>query len=148
MIRTPFFFSVLAFLVAGALAVGVAVVAAITIERRSIEAVNDLLMAEGFEWAEVDADGLQVFLQGTAPDEASRFLAESRAASVADADRVINHVEIRVVDVPTAPRFSLDMLRNGDGIQIIGLVPGVNGGEEVAAAIEAIADGAEVTDMV
>jgi OOP family OmpA-OmpF porin len=148
MIRTPFFFTVLAFLVAGALAIGVAVIAAITIERRSIEAVNDVLVSEGFAWAEVNADGLQVFLQGTAPDEASRFLAESRAASVVDADRVINHVEIRVIDAPTAPRFSLDMLRNGDGIQIIGLVPGVNGGEEVAAAIEAIADGAEVTDMV
>ncbi len=148
MIRSPFFFTVLSFVTAGALAFGVAVVSAITIERRSIEAVNEVLMSEGFTWAEVDANGLQVFLQGTAPDEASRFLAESRAGSVVDADRVVNNVDIRVIDAAPAPRFSLDMLRNGDGIQIIGLVPGENGGEEVAEAIEAIADGANVTDMV
>jgi OOP family OmpA-OmpF porin len=65
-----------------------------------------------------------------------------------DADRVVNNVDIRETDAAPPPRFSLDMLRNGDGIQIIGLVPGANGGEEVAEAIEAIADGAEVTDMV
>jgi OOP family OmpA-OmpF porin len=126
----------------------VAIITAIAIERRSIEDVSALLMSEGFTWVEVDADGLQVFLQGTAPDEASRFLAESRAGSVVDADRVVNNVDIRETDAAPPPRFSLDMLRNGDGIQIIGLVPGANGGEEVAEAIEAIADGAEVTDMV
>jgi len=148
MLRTPFFVIILAFVAAGALAIGVAIVTAITIERRSIEAVSALLETEGFTWAEVDADGLQVILQGTAPDEASRFLAESRAGSIVDSGRVVNRVNIRVTDFAPAPRFSLDMLRNGDGIQIIGLVPGENGGEEVAEAIEAIADGAEVTDMV
>lgn len=148
MLRTPFFFTVLAFVTAGALAIGVAIVTAISIERRSIEAVSALLETEGFSWAEVDADGLQVILQGIAPDEASRFMAESRAGSLVDAGRVVNQVDIRVTDVAPVPRFSLDMLRNGDGIQIIGLVPGENGGEEVAEAIEAIADGAEVTDMV
>jgi OOP family OmpA-OmpF porin len=148
MIRTPFFVAILSFALAGALALAVAVAAAITIERRSTEAVREVLAEEGFDWAEVEADGLQVFLRGTAPDEASRFMPESRAGSVVDADRVVNEVDIQVTDAAPAPRFSLDMLRNGDGIQIIGLVPGVNGGEEVAAAIEGIADGAEVTDMV
>lgn len=148
MSRTPIFFTALSFIAAAGLAFAVAVAAAITIERRSIEEVRDLLVDEGFTWVEVDADGLQVFLQGTAPDEASRFLAESRAGSVVDADRVVNNVDIREVEETPIPRFSLDMLRNGDGIQIIGLVPGENGGEEVAEAIEAIADGAEVTDMV
>jgi OOP family OmpA-OmpF porin len=148
MIRSPLFVTVLSFIAAGAVAIVVAIVTAIAIERRSIEDVSALLMSEGFTWVEVDADGLQVFLQGTAPDEASRFLAESRAGSVVDADRVVNNVDIRETDAAPPPRFSLDMLRNGDGIQIIGLVPGENGGEEVAEAIEAIADGAEVTDMV
>jgi OOP family OmpA-OmpF porin len=148
MLRTPLFFTILSFIVAGVAAIAVAVVTAIAIERRSIEDVNALLMSEGFTWAEIDADGLQVFIQGTAPDEASRFLAESRAASVVDADRVVNNADIRVIDAAPVPRFSLDMLRNGDGIQIIGLVPGDNGGEDVAEAIESIADGAGVTDMV
>ncbi|MDG4649841.1 OmpA family protein [Roseibacterium sp. SDUM158017] len=148
MIRTPFFAVILSFIAAGALSLGVAVVAAITIERRSIEAVSEVLEEEGFHWAEVDADGLQIFLRGTAPDEASRFLAESRAGSVIDGDRVVNEAAIEIRDTAAAPRFSLDMLRNGDGIQIIGLVPGVDGGDEIADAIESIADGTEVTDMV
>jgi len=33
-----------------------------------------------------------------------------------DAGRVVNQVDIRVTDVAPVPRFSLDMLRNGDGI--------------------------------
>jgi OOP family OmpA-OmpF porin len=67
-----------------------------------------------------------------------------------DADRIVNEVGIEVRDTRPAPRFSLDILRNNEGIQIIGLVPGVNGegGEDIARAIEGIADGAEVTDMV
>ncbi|MFW5641913.1 MAG: OmpA family protein [Roseicyclus sp.] len=148
MIHTPFLAAALSFVAAAALSLGVAVVAATTIERRSIEAVRSVLAGEGFGWAEVDADGLQLFLRGVAPDEASRFLAESRAGAVIDASRVVNLATIEPRDSRPAPRFSLDMLRNGDGIQIIGLVPGENGGREVAAAIEAIADGAEVTDMV
>jgi OOP family OmpA-OmpF porin len=146
--QTSFLVAVLSFVAAAALSLGVAVVAAITIERRSIEAVQGVLAEEGFGWAEVGADGLQVFLDGVAPDEASRFLAESRASTVVDASRVVNLATIEPRDTRPAPRFSLDILRNGEGIQIIGLVPGENGGREVAAAIEAIADGAEVTDMV
>jgi OOP family OmpA-OmpF porin len=148
MSRTPFLVTILCFAGAAALSLGVAVVAATTIERRSTEAVSQVLAEEGFDWAEVESDGLQIYLRGTAPDEASRFLAESRAGSVIDADRVVNQVGIELRDTATAPRFSLDMLRNGDGIQIIGLVPGANGGAEIAEAIEGIADGAEVTDMV
>jgi OOP family OmpA-OmpF porin len=138
----------LSFVAAAALSLGVAVVTAIAIERRSIEEVSGVLTEEGFGWAEVEADGLQVFLSGVAPDEASRFLAESRAGTVIDASRVVNLATIEPRDRRPAPRFSLDILRNGDGIQIIGLVPGENGGHEVAEAIEAIAGGAEVTDMV
>lgn len=148
MIRTQFLVAILSFVIAAALSIGVAIFGAIAIERRSIEGVREVLDAEGFDWAEVTADGLQVIIQGTAPDEASRFLAESRAATVVEAQRIVNEAGIAERDARPAPRFSLDILRNGDGIQIIGLVPGENGGAEVAAAIENIADGAEVTDMV
>jgi OOP family OmpA-OmpF porin len=67
MLRTPLFFTILSFIVAGVAAIAVAVVTAIAIERRSIEDVNALLMSEGFTWAEVDADGLQVFIAGHRP---------------------------------------------------------------------------------
>jgi OOP family OmpA-OmpF porin len=73
-------------------------------------------------------------LQGTAPDEASRFLAESRAASVVDADRVVNNADIRVTDAAPAAallaRHAAKRRRHPDHRP----GPGDNGGEEVASA--------------
>ncbi len=135
------------FAVAAILAVVTAVVAAITIERRSIEDVITSLEADGITWVEVSANGLQIFLDGTAPDEASRFRAQSGAAAIVDADRVINRLDVAAADTSAPPRFSLDMLRNGDGIQLIGLIPGQDGDEAFAIA-ESIADIAGEADVV
>ncbi len=135
------------FAVAAVLAVVTAVVAAITIERRSIEDVVTSLEADGITWVEVSANGLQIFLDGTAPDEASRFRAQSGAAAIVDADRVINRLDVAAADTSEPPRFSLDMLRNGDGIQLIGLIPGPDGDEAFAIA-ESIADIAGEADVV
>lgn len=138
------------FAVAGGLAVVTAIIAALTIERRSTEDILTSLEADGIVWVDVTANGLQVFLDGTAPDEASRFRAQTRASAIVDADRVINRLEVAAVDASVAPRFSLDMLRNGDGIQLIGLIPGPQGDEAfaVAEAIADIAGSAEVVNMV
>ncbi len=136
------------FILAAILAVGVAILAATTVERRSIEAVETRMTIEGLEWVAVDADGLQVFLQGTAPDEAENFRAFTLAGSVVDADRVNNLMTVRETDTVTPPRFSVDMLRNNDGIQLIGLVPLETGSAAVAEAIEDIAEGVDVTDMI
>lgn len=138
------------FAVAGGLAVATAIFAAITIEQRSTEDIITSLQADGIEWVEVSANGLQVFLDGTAPDEASRFRAETRATAMVDADRVVNRLEVEIADASEPPRFSLDMLRNGDGIQLIGLIPGPEGDEAfaVAEAIADIAGSAEVVNMV
>lgn len=138
------------FVVAGALSVGVAIFAAFTIEDRTTADINTALEADGIAWAEVSANGLQIFLDGTAPDEASRFRAETRASALVDPDRVINRLDVAVADTTTPPRFSLDMLRNGDGIQLIGLIPAPDGDEAfaVAEAIADIAGAAEVVNMV
>lgn len=138
------------FTVAGGLAVATAIFAALTIERRSTEDILTSLEADGIEWVDVSANGLQVFLDGTAPDEASRFRAETRAGGIVDSDRVINRLEVAAIDASAPPRFSLDMLRNGDGIQLIGLIPGPQGDEAfaVAEAIADIAGSAEVVNMV
>lgn len=115
-----------------------------------MEDINTSLEADGIEWVEVSANGLQVFLDGTAPDEASRFRAETRATALVDADRVNNRLEVEAADASEPPRFSLDMLRNGDGIQLIGLIPGPEGDEAfaVAEAIADIAGSADVVNMV
>lgn len=138
------------FAAAGGLSVVTAIFAALTIEHRSTEDIITSLEADGIQWVEVSANGLQVFLDGTAPDEATRFRAETRASAIVDADRVINRLEVAAFEVSEPPRFSLDMLRNGDGIQLIGLIPGPEGDEAfaVAEAIADIAGSADVVNMV
>lgn len=135
------------FVIAGALAVGVAIFSALVIERRTTEDVGRALEADGIDWVEVSANGLQVFLDGTAPDEAARFRAQTQASALIDADRVINRLDVAAQDFSTPPRFSLDMLRNGDGIQLIGLIPAPDGDEAFAVA-ETIADIAGDADVV
>ena len=64
-----------------------------------------------------------------------------------DPDRVINRLDVTAIGSSAPPRFSLDMLRNGDGIQLIGLIPAPEGDEAFAVA-EAIADIAGTADVV
>ncbi len=137
-----------AFAVAATLSVAAAIITAQQIEDRSTEAVAFAMREAGMDWVAVHADGLQLYLTGTAPDEASRLRSYSRAAAVVDADRIVNQQDVIDPATITPPRFSLDMLRNGDGIQLIGLIPTAVGSEAVAAAIAAISEGVEVVDMV
>jgi OOP family OmpA-OmpF porin len=116
-------------LAAGAYALALAVfllvawASAAVIESRSASAVTSRLLAEGFTWATVTADGLQVQLTGTAPNEAARFRAVNLAGSIVDAARMRDGLEVRPARAIEAPRFSVEMLRNEDNIQLIGLLP-------------------------
>lgn len=101
----------------------VAWAAVFVIEGRSSNAVNSRLLAEGYTWALVDANGLQVILTGTAPNEATRFRAVNLAGSVVDSTRVVDQFDVTPASAVQAPRFSVEMLRNDDGIQLIGLLP-------------------------
>lgn len=96
---------------------------ALVIENRSAAAVNSALMTEGNTWATAQSDGLQVVLTGTAPNEALRFRTVNLAGSIVDASRVRDQLDVTPASAITAPRFSVEMLRNDDGIQLIGLVP-------------------------
>ena len=135
------------FVAAGVISVGVAIVAARVIERSTTEDIETALRADGITWVEVSANGLRVYLDGTAPDEAARFRAQTQASGIVDADRVVNRLDVQALDFTAPPRFSLDMLRNGDGIQLIGLIPAPRGDEAFAVA-EAIADIAGDADVV
>ncbi len=140
--------AILAFVIAAALSAVVATVAAVRIEDRSTEAVEFAMREEGLDWVRVAADGLQVELTGVAPDEAARFRAISRAGAVVDADRVIDALEVAEADRIAPPEFTLEMLRNGDGISLIGLIPDEVGREAVADGIDDIRAGVEVANMV
>jgi OOP family OmpA-OmpF porin len=136
-----------AFLVAALLAFLGAFWAAVAIETRSAAAVRSELLNAGMTWASVEPDGLQVKLVGTAPDEAARFRAVNLAGSVIDAARIRDRLDVIPVRAIEAPRFSVEMLRNDDGIQLIGLLPETIVGPPLAEEAAAMAAGLQVTDM-
>lgn len=148
MIRLPFLFTTGSFVVAGGLAVLTAGFLAVAMERRSVEAVEAALEDGGMDWAEVSADGLRVYLTGTAPSEASAFRAASRVGAILDADRVINQLQVARRDAAEPPRFSVDVLRTSAGIQVIGLVPAASGVSPISDAIAAIENGGEIANLV
>ncbi|PWK59895.1 OmpA family protein [Roseicyclus mahoneyensis] len=148
MIRIQTFIATGSFALAGALAVVTAGFLALAMENRSVETIEQVLHEGGMGWAEVSANGLQVYLDGTAPSEASAFRAASRAGAIIDADRVVNRIEIARRDAATPPRFSVDVLRTPTGIQVIGLVPAETGLDPINAAIAGIANGGDVANLV
>ena len=136
----------LAVLLGGAACFGVAVAAVSAVESQSRREVTIQLVEAGHEWADVEIDGLQVIMSGTAPDEAARFAAITTAGTVVDASRVIDRIEIAQRDAADAPPFSVDILRNDDGVSLIGLVPADEDRDAILEHIGAIGD-VDVTDL-
>ncbi|MEZ5796014.1 MAG: OmpA family protein [Paracoccaceae bacterium] len=142
----------LAFALAGLIMLGVALVAAMVIEARSETVIRAGLERAGLPWAEVETDGLQVTLSGTAPDEASRYRALNVVGALVDSSRVRDALDVTPTLALAAPRFSVEMLRNDDGIQLIGLLPEkpeAGGIDETAlvAAADAMMPGVEVDNL-
>jgi OOP family OmpA-OmpF porin len=137
----------LAFFCAAVLSALVALWAAGTVERRSAVGVEAVLSDAGFNWATVTTDGLKVILGGAAPSEASRFRVLSTAASVVDSDRLIDMMSIVDPAALKVPDFTIEILRNGEGISLIGLVPLRPGHDAIVRDLTKIAGDGSVTDM-
>ena len=135
------------FAVAAAVSVAAANVAATQIETRSVDAVAERLRAEGFGWVDVTADGLQLGLTGTAPDEAARFRALSLAGMVVDGARVVDLMDVAQRDAIAAPDFSIEVLRANDGVTLIGLVPEDMDRMDLLEDIARIAPDTPITDL-
>ncbi|AJE49004.1 OmpA family protein [Celeribacter indicus] len=115
---------VFAAVLAGAvLSLAAAAFSARAIESTSVTAVENEMRLGGYDWVEVSADGLQIVLTGTAPDEQSQLAAQRAAGHVVDSSRVMNVMNVVQQEEIPAPRFSIEILRNDDGISLIGLVP-------------------------
>ena len=70
-----------AFLLVGAgLSVFAAILAVSLIEETTETDVRRALSEAGYHWADVETEGLQVFVIGNAPSEAMRFKAKARLA--------------------------------------------------------------------
>jgi OmpA-OmpF porin, OOP family len=145
--------ALLAFILAAGLMFSVAYGAAKVIESRTQKVVTARLAEAGIDWIAVATDGLQVRLSGTAPDEADRFRAVNMVGSLIDASRIRDGLDVAPTTAIEAPKFSVQMLRTEDGIQLIGLMPedpGEGGLNEAAltGAAQALDPGGELPDMV
>ena len=117
------FATVLALSAAGGLCWLGAESAARYLEERSLHEVELALAASGQDWVDVATDGLQVRLTGTAPSEVDRFRAMTQAGSAVDPSRVVDRMTVASADKTTPPDFKVELLRNDQGISLIGLVP-------------------------
>ncbi len=149
---SPTTLALLAFLLAGMLMVTVAYAAALVIEARTGKVVTDRLVEAKIDWVTVQADGLQVQLTGTAPNEAARFRAVNMVGSLVDSSRIRDGLDVTPASAIRAPDFSVQMLRTEDGIQLIGLMPETPGEGAMtelalADAAAALTPGTDLTNM-
>lgn len=145
---SPALLTTTAFLGAAGLSVLGASLAADAVEERAVAAVDAALDAGGYGWARSTADGLTVTLAGTAPTEAERFRALTAAGGVVDPSRVIDMLEVKAAAVIAPPTFSVEVLRNRDGISVIGLIPAATDRDTILAPLIRVANGTRVSDLV
>lgn len=127
--------------------VGVAVWAKDKIESQALTDLDLVMTQNGHDWADILVDGLSVTLTGTAPDEATRFAALSNAGTVVDASRIIDSMDVEAVAAIKVPDFSIEVLKNEDGISLIGLVPTSSDPAAIVEQVMSIAGDAEVADL-
>lgn len=113
------------------------------VERDTTTALSD----QGLDWAEVATDGLLLTLRGEAASEAERFRAISTVSTVVAAERVIDEITVAPSMEVAAPRFSMEILRNGLDVSMIGLVPADFDTTQVVSRIEAIDSEISVVNM-
>lgn len=132
-------------------AAGAAILSARTavhvIETRTADGIKTVYDREGFGWVDVSVDGLQVALKGSSPSEATRFRAITLAGTVVDGTRIIDAMTVIDAAHIEAPRFAIEILRNGDGISLIGLIPAKSNRTQILRQVTNVADGASVTDL-
>lgn len=137
----------LAICVSAAGCVGVAFWAKNQIETAALTDLDLVLSQAGHDWTEITVDGLSVELTGIAPDEATRFAALSTAGSVVDASRIVDNMGVTAAAAIEAPDFTIEILKNEDGMSLIGLVPLKSDPEAILSAISAVSGETEVSDL-
>ncbi len=140
--------TVAAFVLAACLAVGAASLAVRAIEFALERDAREALAEQDIAWADVATDGLLVTLSGEAESEAARFRAISAVTGVVAPERVIDAIAVAPSMEIAAPRFLLEILRNGLDVSMIGLVPAAYDAEPIVARIEAIDPEISVVNMI
>ncbi|MGS4945295.1 OmpA family protein [Meridianimarinicoccus sp. RP-17] len=112
--------------------------AADLIETRNRDAIAAELVEGGHSWAVVSIDGLQATISGTAPDESARFRALRAVSEKVNPDQLRDAITVAPAQDLPPPAFRLELLRTGDTLTAMGLLPGGVAGE--TRFLDAIAD--------
>jgi len=145
--KSPVLVATAIFVLAGLAALGIAIAAVRQIEAGNERGVAEALAEAGHSWAEPQADGLKLRLHGTAPHDTARFAALRAASAVVDPKRLRDRIEVVPPESPEPPRHSIELLRNGGTVSMIGLVPERVERAGIIARIEAIPGINGVVDM-
>jgi OmpA-OmpF porin, OOP family len=137
-----------AFVGAACVATLIAWGAAALVERVSARAVTSRLLTDGITYAQVEADGLQIHLSGTAPNEAARYRLINLVGTVVESSRIRDAMEITPIKAIEAPKFSVEMLRNDDGIQLIGLLPETAEVDKIIETAQALIPDTPLSEMI
>ncbi len=98
--------------------------AADRVEARQRDAVAAVLVDGGHGWAVVSVDGLHATISGTAPDEAARFRALRAVSEKVNPDQLRDAITVAPAQNLPPPAFRLELLRSGDTLTALGLLPG------------------------
>jgi OOP family OmpA-OmpF porin len=143
----PMILTVLAFALALLLSAFAARSVAALIENRTrIDTMLALELAD-HHWADVETDGLQVLVSGTAPTEAQRFRAIATLGDVVESSRIVDLTEVARPVAFAPPEFSIELLRNDDGISLIGLAPKSTDRDALVTTLVELAPNKPIADM-
>lgn len=120
---------------AGAAFWGAAGLIASEVENRTEVEVRRVLLRDGYDWVRPQADGLRLILTGTAPDEVARFRLLAAMAGAAPHARIVDELSVAQRQTFTPPDFEVEILRNDDGLSLMGLVPSRTDREAIAQAL-------------
>ncbi|MDD7972137.1 OmpA family protein [Roseinatronobacter alkalisoli] len=140
--------AIAAFLLAAFLAVAGASLSVRAIELLLVREARAALHEAEIDWPEIQADGLLVTMNGQAASEAERFRALGIVSAVVGAERVIDGLTVAPSIAISAPRFSVEMMRNGLDVSLIGLVPESYDVSGIVRQIEGIGPEVSVVNMV
>lgn len=139
--------AVVALVGGGGLSYLAATTAADLFEHRLTKDARKALVDQGLDWASVRTDGTQVHLEGIAPNEVARFRAMTAVETAVPAGRVIDDATVAATAELKRPDFEVELLRNDEGISIIGLVPASLDREKVMTQLEKGTGAAQISDL-
>ncbi len=111
------------FVLAAFISVLAAIVFCNFIEARSKNHLKSVLSEAGYSWAEIDTDGLQIFIHGNAPEESERISAIKLVRSLVAPQRLIDNISSIESTEGKQKAINLKILKSIGKVFIIGSFP-------------------------